>query len=278
MVSLTEQAVHLGAEGRVAAMISLPRTVTPGRPAIVLLNAGILNRVGPYRLYVKLSRALAAAGFIAMRLDVSGLGYTSNNPSADGVDAACQDTQAAIDFLNLNYGCEQVVLAGICSGADNAHRIARVEPRVAGGIFIDGYAYASRQSKFHYYKRKVFRLQAWRDWLKAKTGATDGVDELEIDRPAELEDIWQFDDPPEQEFRTDLEHFLGQGKALHYIYSGVVPGYSYADQFFDSFPETRGAVNVSFYPDVDHTFILEQDKQELISCIVKWCKEKFPAE
>jgi alpha/beta superfamily hydrolase len=46
----------------------------PQRPAIVCLNAGIIHRVGPHRLYVKMARTLAAMGFVVLRFDFSGIG------------------------------------------------------------------------------------------------------------------------------------------------------------------------------------------------------------
>ena len=44
------------------------------KPAVLFWNAGFLHRVGPYRLYVDMSRKLAAMGFWAVRFDLSGKG------------------------------------------------------------------------------------------------------------------------------------------------------------------------------------------------------------
>src|SRR5205085_6183975 len=43
-------------------------------PAVILLNAGSIHRVGPSRLYVRIARELAQDGFASLRLDHEGLG------------------------------------------------------------------------------------------------------------------------------------------------------------------------------------------------------------
>ncbi|MGH7928173.1 MAG: alpha/beta hydrolase, partial [Candidatus Binatia bacterium] len=43
-------------------------------PGIILLNAGIIHRVGPNRMHVKIARTLAPMGFVVVRFDFSGIG------------------------------------------------------------------------------------------------------------------------------------------------------------------------------------------------------------
>src|SRR5690606_12602260 len=42
--------------------------------AIVFFNAGFIHRSGPYRLFTRLSRVLAAAGYAVLRFDLPGVG------------------------------------------------------------------------------------------------------------------------------------------------------------------------------------------------------------
>ena len=51
-------------------------------PTVVLLNAGIVHRVGPNRMHVLLARALAAAGISSLRFDMSGIGDSPSRPEA----------------------------------------------------------------------------------------------------------------------------------------------------------------------------------------------------
>ena len=43
-------------------------------PVALILNAGIVHNIGPFRLHVDIARLLAAAGFSSFRIDLSGLG------------------------------------------------------------------------------------------------------------------------------------------------------------------------------------------------------------
>ena len=54
-------------------LVSLP----PGgrsSVAVVLLNAGLIHRSGPFRLYTRLARKLAKSGYIVLRFDLPGIG------------------------------------------------------------------------------------------------------------------------------------------------------------------------------------------------------------
>ena len=59
---MTEEAVLFGTTQSLVGILSQPpREEAPrGLPAVILLNAGIVHRVGPNRLYVRMARELAA--------------------------------------------------------------------------------------------------------------------------------------------------------------------------------------------------------------------------
>ena len=50
-----------------------PEEMIPDAPLAVILNAGIVHHIGPFRLHVDLARRLAESGFRTLRLDLSGL-------------------------------------------------------------------------------------------------------------------------------------------------------------------------------------------------------------
>jgi len=58
---MREHALLFGdAQGLVGVITDPPGPAGPSRPGVILLNAGVIHRVGPSRLYVNLARALAA--------------------------------------------------------------------------------------------------------------------------------------------------------------------------------------------------------------------------
>lgn len=61
--------MRLGDEGHLVAVATQPANAADV-PGVILLNAGVLHRVGPHRLHVHLARRLAAAGHPADRKSV----------------------------------------------------------------------------------------------------------------------------------------------------------------------------------------------------------------
>src|SRR5262249_41153333 len=119
-----------------------PRTTAAGRPAVILLNAGVVHRIGPHRCSVRIARRLAAGGFPALRFDLAGIGDSA--PRRDALsfaEGAVSDVVEAMDHLQKTRGARSFVLMGLCAGAVNAYETARRDARVAGALMIDGYAY-----------------------------------------------------------------------------------------------------------------------------------------
>ena len=56
---MSERALSFGPGRGLAGVLAEPSAPVAGRPAFLLLNAGLLPHTGPSRLYVRLARALA---------------------------------------------------------------------------------------------------------------------------------------------------------------------------------------------------------------------------
>ncbi len=65
-----------------------------GAPIALILNAGIVHRIGPFRLHVDIARRLASKGYSTLRLDLSGLGdsapRTGKLEIQDRTELGCQ--------------------------------------------------------------------------------------------------------------------------------------------------------------------------------------------
>ena len=133
--AIHERVLRLGDDGHLVAIASDP-PAADATPTAILLNAGVLHRVGPHRLHVRLARSLAASGIHAVRIDLSGIGDSRPLPSGLGFRASSvADVRAAMDQVGGTTA--RFVLFGVCSGADNALAAAEVDPRVrqAGGLY-----------------------------------------------------------------------------------------------------------------------------------------------
>lgn len=174
---MREEAVLFGKEKTLVGTITIPERAANGIPAVILLNAGLVHRVGPNRVYVKVARRLAQSGIVVFRFDRSGLGDSavrSDHLPAD--ESAILETKEAMDYLSTSRGIERFVLMGICSGAEISAQTACSDDRVAGAILVNTlyhqFSAAIRDKvQVQYYNR--FASQRLDKWLKVLTGKAD---------------------------------------------------------------------------------------------------------
>ncbi len=177
---MKEEAVLLGPTQSLVGIVTDPPE-GEGRehlPAMILLNAGLVHRVGPNRLYVKIARHLASMGFVVLRFDFSGQGDSDirrdNLPFAK---IAVDETEHAMHWLRTTRGRERFVLIGLCSGAAVALRAARDDARVVGAVLINPQgaddalnSYSSNRNAARYYWQDAFfNPQRWQRVLRGKT-------------------------------------------------------------------------------------------------------------
>jgi len=180
---MTEEVVCFG-DPQLAGVLCRPADgCVASLPGVVLLTPGLLHRVGPNRVYVKLARALAADGFSVLRFDFSGRGDSSTRTDHLPLErSAVAETQAAIDHLIAASGCSNVLVIGHCSGALFSFLTAFADDRVAGMIAIspeggdeDWVEFDRRQKEARYYAN-YYRQGAMTDprrWRRLLTGRAD---------------------------------------------------------------------------------------------------------
>ncbi|MEM6690702.1 MAG: alpha/beta fold hydrolase, partial [Planctomycetota bacterium] len=153
---MTEHAYQFGPLGSLTGILNYPDGVDPEAPVAIILNAGIVHRVGPFRLHVDLARALASRGVASLRMDLSGLGDSETRRDLpEGVDRAKLDVDDAMSALEESHDIRQFVLIGLCSGAYNAHQVCVADPRVVGGVFMDGVVFETPEHKRRMLKRRL---------------------------------------------------------------------------------------------------------------------------
>ena len=109
-----------------------PRADGAGPSWIVLLNAGLIDHVGPSRLWVDLARRWAAMGARVLRFDLSGLGDSPTRPGQREdimyPGEAFDDLVAVLDEL-APHSARDVVFTGLCAGGYHS-----VEAGIALGV------------------------------------------------------------------------------------------------------------------------------------------------
>lgn len=263
----------------------------PARPAVLILNAGIIHRIGPSRNSVDLARHLAREGFFVMRFDLSGIGDSeSRKDNLTMEEHAVLDVRQAMAHLRETRGFERFVLVGLCSGADNALRVARHDAAVVGAVLLDGYGYKTPGYFVRYYARRALhwenypsaaRRLASRTFRRAQKGLRDrfGLPETE---PSSLvvTPQWERVFPSREAFAADLQALVDRSVTLLFIYTaGVERYYNYAEQLAESVPEVdfRGLVDTEYFADSDHTITEQHSKAQLVTRTVAWFRRHFPS-
>ena len=278
-----DEVLALGPDGRLVGIVSHPSgghslaraaTILPGTPdpGLILLNAGVLHRVGPHRLHVVLARRVASAGITALRLDLGGIGdSTAASDAASFRDSAVADTRAAMTGLTDMLGIPRFVLFGICAGADNAIATALVDERVAGIVLVDPPTYATPLGRLRDLRARVAKYGSPGEVLRRGLATAERALRRAIERLGRRTDAAPSGGrelPPVATYRAQLTALVDRGVRILAIFSGIHgPRYNHTDQLFELCPELRGRLDRVYYPDANHTFTELAAQAELIDAV-----------
>lgn len=291
---MKEKAFLFGKHKSLIGIWTEPPALAAGLPAVLLLNAGVVHRIGPHRASVKIARRLAAAGFLAMRFDLGGLG--DSEPRRDALsfeEGAVSDIKEAMDHLQQTRNIDAFVLMGLCSGADNSYQTACRDPRVVGALMMDGYAYPTPEFHVRRFLKRMRHVDSWRALAKRKLavlerrvrkslqGKRDGVEMIPppLVTPGEPIRDYVREFPPREQLVSEMTTLVARGVRLHFVYScGMPQYYNYARQFMDSFRgvDFKGRVTSEFFAEADHTFTELKNQEVLVASIVRWMRSSFP--
>jgi hypothetical protein len=267
---MSEQAFRFGQARHLVGIVGLPAMIEQG-VGVILLNAGMVYRIGPFRLHVELARRLNAMGYPTLRFDLSTVGDSAaSGKLLARPDQVAADVGDAMDLLKQQSGCTRFVLFGLCSGAQNAHSVAQVDARVAGALFLDGYGHRTLGQRLRHYLPRLFKPAVWRQWLGRRRGPAAA-------RAAEP--VFGVEPLPPRVVRRQLADMLGRGLKLDFVYSGGVARYfNHIRQFRECFGRLAGhpGVSVSHFREADHTYVLSGDRQRLVEHVAQWMARHFP--
>lgn len=282
-VQYKEEAHRFGTDKALLGIATVPAEREAKRPVFVLLNAGLVHRIGPFRLGVELARQLAQTGAMVFRVDQSALGDSFDRAAGDYEARVLLDGKETFDFLQQRYGAERFVVLGLCSGAMNAHRLALADTRVVGAVLLDGYAY---KTPSYYRKRLLPRLLNPENWDRAIahlrhrfaviTKTDRPVVHQSVEAPgADASAIFAQDWPPHRQIADELERIVRRGAKVLFLYTGGWSSFVDERQFAEMFPAVvrRGdAATVRYFPEADHTFVRLDDRARMIDAVVTWAR------
>ena len=281
---MRERAVQFGTDVVHTGILCEPAdaAAAEGRPVCLMLNAGLIHRVGPNRLHVNLARALAAAGYPSLRFDMSGRGDTDVRTDGETfVKSGIRETQSAMDYLEQLRGARRFVPMGICSGAHDAIRTAMVDTRIVGAVLIEFYVYPTPAHRMWHYLRRVTNAGSWADTLAGRNALGHSLRRRlglqsggYVEEPSR-EDLGGTTEGfilPRQEVDAALKTVADRGTELCFVYAGASGMCNYRGQLYDAYPSLRGhgQIRVAFFAGADHTFTRLDYQRELIDTVTRF--------
>jgi pimeloyl-ACP methyl ester carboxylesterase len=301
---MRERVVLFGERETLVGVIAEPTLAEQNRrlPAVILLNAGLIHRIGPHRLYVKIARALANIGFVVLRFDFSGTGDSQAREDhlpfeQSGVDEA----QEAMTYLTKATGVERFLLMGHCSGAGFSFVTACKDPRVTAAVLMnpqggnEEWTAYDRSRKLAQYYANYYGKAALFDpqrWLKLLAGKSDyrsiarNVFQIMIwNRISAL--IFRFKkvslghrdllQSTGQTIRLDrdLRLLAERDVRLLFVYSEGNSGLDYIRAAFGSELDRLLAANkltLEVIPQSDHLFTLLDSQQRVLEVLQGWIR------
>jgi len=255
------------------------------RLAVLLLNAGVVHRIGPHRNNVKLARHLAQQGYTAVRFDNSGVG-DSRLPldAAPFRQQAVHDIQLVMDYLEREHGLKTCALYGICAGAANAYAAALADRRVTGVFMVDGYSYLTRKSQLIQFLARVrtvtparvpaIIMRRVRSVLAALLGRADSAN-------AEGVADQSSSQPTHAQFAADIQSLVDRGVHVALLFSGsIFERYTYAAQLRDGFKGHPFVEQVTCHqvPEIDHLVTPLPAQRRLLELVGHWVSQNPHAQ
>ena len=282
---MREEALLFGEAGSLVGIITDPPEPNAGEdiPAVIVLNQGVMHRVGFNRLHVKMARRLAAMGFVVLRFDFSGIGDSSfSMDTLPFKGRSVTETQEAMDCLGELRGKKRFILMGICSGAVISFETAGHDPRVVGVVQINPQSYDDTLSAFVEARRgrywKAVLLNPSR-WLRPLTGKADykmlgmrlrGL----FTRKRRASSI-------ALKLAAEFRSLTDRGVNLLAVYGSRDWGLDYFDMMFADVNERLPAgpkPKVETIHQTDHIFTPLRAQEQLFTVVQNWANQFMPSQ
>ena len=259
---MREITLAFGSDRGLIGTVCLPDAPARADFGLVLFNAGVVHRVGPHRIYVKLARELASRGVASIRFDLHGLGDSLRGSASMGhAEQVVDDLRRAMDELQRQSGANRFTLLGFCSGAPQSRDAALADSRVDHVILYDGFNVPTRRARMRYLAQRLrahgFGVQAARLWLRR---LAEHVVSCMRGRPGD-----QRGDGGVESLAAALRALRDRGVRVTVLHSGAdFSAVNYPGQAAEFFGSAVAGLRFGFLPDVDHVLTSRQAQRSYI--------------
>jgi pimeloyl-ACP methyl ester carboxylesterase len=286
---MMEEPLQFGEGGRLFGILTRPDEAKANASTIVLLNAGFLHRMGPHRLHVSLARRFAAHGMHSLRVDLGGRGDSLAPAGISYPESVAADFAEILDLLSTEIGTSPIVVVGLCSGADNAIRLAPDNPQITGMVLLDpvcekdeGFAWRAARFAAREFAAKASRLSSYAPALKRRVDAlalqASGLEESEA---ATFDALELRGHPTPNETRLAFQAIRERhGRVLSVFTTYALLYYNQEGQMgrvlgIDGYDDFASEI---FWPEMRHTYPLETHRLRLIDEIEAWATRQRGCE
>jgi pimeloyl-ACP methyl ester carboxylesterase len=269
--------------------------------AINILNPGLMNRVAPHGMNIKLARLLCDLGFVVWRIDPPGIGDSEGVIEEKKVLDIWGDIQRGL-FVNSNLlsnqvikdltGISEYIYIGSCGGAITALLASLISKEIVGIICIDlpvlidssenPINFADKiegkemaETLFADYSKKLLKLSSLFRFLTFRSdyAALGKILRLKLN----LEKSKDIDHEllPDT-FNMKIIHFIDQNRmpALFLIASNYV-GTTHFNKYLRPLLSENNLCLIHTIADSNHIYSLPGNEAELHSEITRWFQLKF---
>ncbi len=276
---IREKTVRFGKSAPLNGVITEPEKIENNRPALIILNSGIMHRIGACRMSVKIARHTAEAGVLCLRFDHAGIGDSeARRGTASFEQTAPQEVIDAMDYLEQTKKVKRFVLYGLCSGADMSFEAAKIDERVVGVIQIDAYAYRTFKYYLYYYLPRMMEFSVWFNFilnrlpiilgLKKKKTDSSSLGEENMELPSYVRDF-----PAQAYVAEGLEGLVNRAVHLYFIFTaGQQDCINHQGQLREMFPHInfKYLLKETYLSDSSHIIKEPHNQKYVVEGIKNW--------
>ncbi len=303
-MNINETAIQTHGPTPLIGVMTTPAAKSPRSTAVLLLNAGLIHRIGPNRFYVKMARHLAQKGFVVCRFDLSGIGDSSARQDRIALEPRIvDDTQQVMELICQTQGIARFILIGHCSGAAYAMLLARHDPRVTATVMInpeggdEGWTTYDRQRKTVRYYENYLGQVALRDPQKWRRFLTGQVSYRNLLQVVFQNLLWNRLSARVFKLRTIVkgrktrrlvaayldvvDEILAHDTRMLYVYAENSSGWQQMKSLLGPPLKARseaGGLDLQVISNADHTFTLLENQRSLFEVVSHWCLNLQGAE
>ena len=283
------------------------------RPLVVLLSPGVKMRVGPHRLYNRMTDTLNSLGYRVFKFDFWGLGDSEGELDRELLAEVYNDTESgafvndgvdALNWLQAKLGVDSFIVGGLCGGAITGILLASDDDRVKGLISLgmtvtlamgatDRVKFATQGELASLRKGYLQRLLRPKSWLRLLTFQSDfstilkSIGQLFRKKKTAPPPPTKVDATKQREtsnanplFPPAFFSMARSGRKILLIFSGSDRLYWDFDEKFaqphaTELEEVKQAFDLHVVKDANHVFSFREWEHDMLRLLSDWLRENF---